>query len=225
MELDLHCHTSASFDCRMRPAKVLARARAVGLGGIAITDHDTLEGAREAAAIAGGGGDLLVIVGEEISTTSGEIIGLFLKEHVATDDPIEAIREIHGQGGVALLPHPFTRSLSIEERVAQELDACEGFNARHAKMRRVDGTRGEEEIVAFAARYGLTTVASSDAHFPWEIGRARTVIPASGAAEVKKALLEGNTVLTGRRSSAVNRLLSTLLKVGRRLAHPEPAEE
>ena len=115
MILDLHNHTRWSFDCSMDPAKVVRVAKARGIDAIAITDHDEIDGAREAQRAAGG--DILVIIGEEIDTRAGDVLGLFLKEKIATDDPIEAIRAIHDQGGLAILAHPFTKTKSVDDRV------------------------------------------------------------------------------------------------------------
>ncbi len=220
MILDLHSHTRWSFDGAMDPARLVRAARARGLDGIAVTDHGEIGGAEEARRAAGG--DLLVVVGEEIETRAGEILGLFLKERIDTEDPIEAIRAIHDQGGIAVLPHPFARTLSIEEKVARELDACEGFNARHAEVASLEGPEGEERVMPFARRYDLSLTAGSDAHFVREVGLARTIVPASTLDEARGQILRGNTVLSGRRSSALNRLASAALRSLRRLAHPEP---
>lgn len=220
MQLDLHMHTRYSFDCNMDPEKLIKVAKRRGLDGIAITDHNVIEGAIETARIAPK--DLIVIVGEEIATTAGDIIGLFLHEQIVTDDPIIAIDAIKAQGGVAILPHPFTSHLSVDEKVARKLDGCEGFNARHARSKTLDNTIGEPHVVEFAKLYDLTLTASSDAHFYREIGRARTILPASNLQEIKDALLRGNTVLHGERSSSLNRLASVLLKFGRKMLNPTP---
>ena len=220
MILDLHNHTRWSFDCAMDPAKVVRTAKARGLDAIAITDHDEIEGAREAERSAGG--DILVVVGEEIDTAAGDILGLFLKEKVDTDDPLEAIGAIHDQGGIAVLAHPFAKTTSIEDRVARELDGCEGFNARHAKVPSVEGEGGEPRILEFARRFKLSLTAGSDAHFYREIGRARTVVAASSLEEAREQILCGNTALSGRRSSPFNRLAAAAVRTMRGLIHPEP---
>jgi hypothetical protein len=220
MILDLHNHTRWSFDCSMDPAKVVRLAKARGLDAIAITDHDEIEGAREAQRAAGG--DLLVIVGEEIDTRAGDVLGLFLKEKISTDDPLEAIRAIHDQGGLAILAHPFTKTKSVDDPVARALDGCEGFNARHSGVPSIEGSEAEPRIAAFAREYDLALTAGSDAHFYRELARARTIVSASTLDEAKEQIRRGNTVLSGRRSSPFNLLASAALRSMRALIHPEP---
>ena len=220
MILDLHNHTRWSFDCSMDPAKVVRLAKARGLDAIAITDHDEIEGAREAQRAAGG--DLLVIVGEEIDTRAGDVLGLFLQEKISTDDPLEAIRAIHDQGGLAILAHPFTKTKSVDDPVARALDGCEGFNARHSGVPSIEGTEPEPRIAAFAREYDLALTAGSDAHFYRELARARTIVSASTLEEAKEQIRRGNTVLSGRRSSPFNLLASAALRSMRALIHPEP---
>ena len=222
MELDLHNHTNHSFDCSMNPAKVVRIAKARGLDAIAITDHNRIEGAYEARRAAGG--DIQVIIGEELDTRAGDILGLFITELIEEEDPILAIKAIHDQGGVAVLPHPFTKSMSVQEEVAKALDACEGFNARHARIKSVDGGLGESQIVSFAHSYGLSLTAGSDAHFYRDIGRARTIVPGNSLEDAKQAILMGNTILRGRRSSPFNYLASMSIQVMKRMVHPEPDE-
>jgi predicted metal-dependent phosphoesterase TrpH len=220
MILDLHNHTRWSFDCSMDPAKVVRVAKARGLDAIAITDHDEIEGAREAQRAAGG--DLLVIVGEEIDTRAGDVLGLFLREKIATDDPLEAIRAIHDQGGLAILAHPFSKTKSVDDPVARALDGCEGFNARHSGLASIEGSEPEPRIAAFARDYDLALTAGSDAHFYRELARARTIVSASSLEEAKEQIRRGNTVLSGRRSSPFNLLASAALRSMRALIHPEP---
>jgi predicted metal-dependent phosphoesterase TrpH len=220
MILDLHNHTRWSFDCSMDPAKVVRLARARGIDAIAITDHDEIEGAREARKAAAG--DLLVILGEEIDTAAGDLLGLFLQEKIVERDPLAAIRAIHDQGGLAVLAHPFTKTASVDEAVARALDGCEGFNARHAEARSYEGAEGEPRVASFARTYDLSLTAGSDAHFYRELARARTVVSASTLEEAKEQIRRGNTVLSGRRSSPFNVLASAALRSMKSLVHPEP---
>lgn len=220
MILDLHNHTRWSFDCSMDPAKVLRVAKSRGIDAIAITDHDEIEGAREAQKLSGG--DILVIVGEEIDTRAGDVLGLFLKERILEEDPIQAIRAIHDQGGLAILAHPFTKTKSVDDDVARALDGCEGFNARHSIVPAIEGTDPEPRIASFAKDYDLSLTAGSDAHFYRELGRARTIVSATTLDEAKEQIRRGNTALSGRRSSPFNLLASAALRSMRSLIHPEP---
>ena len=142
------------------------------------------------------GDDFLVIVGEEVTTRGGDIIGLFLREPVTSSDPLEAVAQIHDQGGVALLPHPFSKTLGVDERVARELDACEGYNHRYSTG------EGPSEATPFALEYNLAMTGASDAHRYRDIGRGRTVVAAETPEEVRAALREGRTTVTVDRPGA-----------------------
>ena len=106
--VDLHCHSSASFDSLTSPATIVRLAAERGLTHQAITDHERLDGALRARDLAPAG--LTVIVGEEIRTTGGDIIGLYLTDPVPPGmSPLETAQAIHEQGGLVGLPHPFDR--------------------------------------------------------------------------------------------------------------------
>src|SRR5204862_2658494 len=179
-----------------------------------------IEGGREAAKAANG--DILVIIGEELDTAAGDILGLWLKEKIVERDPIEAIKAIHAQGGLAILAHPFTKTKSVDEPVARALDGCEGFNARHSGVPSIEGSEPEPRIAAFAREYDLSLTAGSDAHFYRELARARTVVSASSLDEAKEQIRRGNTVLSGKKSSPFNLLASVALRSMKSLIHPEP---
>src|SRR5690348_18007819 len=104
MKIDLHSHTRCSKDCVNDYDRIIAAVQRSGLDGIAVTDHDEFRGALEMKRRA----PFLVIPGEEIKTNRGEIIGLFLQEWIPPGlDPLETVQRIHGQGGLAYVPHPF----------------------------------------------------------------------------------------------------------------------
>ena len=113
---DLHTHTSWSHDCSVPADALIDAAEEIGLGAIAVTDHNVFGGALEAVELARGR-DLIVIPGEEIKTKGqGEVIGLFLREEIprgmSFEDTLAAIRE---QGGLVFLPHPFDRRHAIPD--------------------------------------------------------------------------------------------------------------
>jgi predicted metal-dependent phosphoesterase TrpH len=167
---DLHMHTSWSHDCTVETADLLDHAEAIGLGAIAVTDHNVFGGALEAAELAEDR-DLIVIPGEEIKTDGqGEVIGLFLKEEIprrmSFDDTIAAIKE---QGGLVYLPHPFDRLHTVPDpqtlhRHLVDIDVFEVYNARLL----LEGHN--DEALRFARKYNLTMGAGSDAHVLQGVG-------------------------------------------------------
>jgi predicted metal-dependent phosphoesterase TrpH len=168
--VDLHMHTSWSFDCAIDPAELVDHAEAEGLGAIAVTDHNVFGGALETADLARDR-DLIVIPGEEVKTDGqGEVIGLFLEREIASGmsfaDTIAAIRE---QGGLVYVPHPFDRMHTIPEpatlhRHLADIDVFEVYNARLLFDAQND------EALRFARKYDLTAGAGSDAHVLQGVG-------------------------------------------------------
>lgn len=170
IRVDMHTHTEFSPDSRTKLATYAAAAAESGLDVVCVTDHDTIEGALRLRELATA---VRVIVGEEISTEDGEIIGLFLGAAVPRAlSAEETIARIHDQGGIAYVPHPFSRNrrnhirLSALQRVAGSVDAMEVFNAREAFA------GDNRRALAFAARHAIPGGAGSDAHRPAELGRA-----------------------------------------------------
>jgi len=167
---DLHMHTSWSHDCSVDAADLVGYADGIGLGAIAVTDHNVIGGALAAAELARDR-DLIVIPGEEVKTDGqGEVIGLFLEREIPRGlsfaDTIAAIRE---QGGLVYLPHPFDRMHAIADpatlhRHLADIDVFEVYNARLL----FEGYN--DEAVRFAAKYNLTVGAGSDAHVLQGVG-------------------------------------------------------
>lgn len=170
LAVDLHMHTDWSHDCSTPAADLLDHAELIGLGGIAVTDHNAFGGALEAVELARRR-DLIVIPGEEIKTDGqGEVIGLFLTDEIPRGmsfaDTIEAIRE---QGGLVYLPHPFDRLHAIPDpatlhRHLAEIDVFEVFNARLLR------DAFNDEALRFAQKYRLLQGAGSDAHVLQGVG-------------------------------------------------------
>jgi predicted metal-dependent phosphoesterase TrpH/glycosyltransferase involved in cell wall biosynthesis len=167
---DLHMHTSWSHDCAVEVSELLDHAEAIGLGAIAITDHNVFGGALEAVELARDR-DLVVIPGQEVKTDGqGEVIGLFLSEEVprgmSFGDTIAAIRE---QGALVYLPHPFDRMHAIPDsatmhRHLADLDVFEVYNAR------LLFEAYNDEALRFARKYNLAMGAGSDAHVLQGVG-------------------------------------------------------
>jgi hypothetical protein len=167
---DLHLHTSWSHDCQIPLPELLDYAENLGLGSIAITDHNVFGGALEALELARDR-ELVVIPGEEVKTdTQGEVIGLFLQEEIPRGMPFaDTIAAIREQGGLVYLPHPFDRIHTVPDpatlhRHLAEIDMFEVYNAR------LLFETYNEEALRFARKYGLQMGAGSDAHVLQGVG-------------------------------------------------------
>jgi predicted metal-dependent phosphoesterase TrpH len=221
--IDLHCHTSASFDSLAAPAAVVRTAAARGLTHLAITDHDRIDGALEARAAAKAEGlPLSVIIGQEIRTTDGDMIGVFLAEPIEPGlSPAAAIAAVRGQGGLIGIAHPFDRfrgSLGRDEAGAAAFEAIAGqvdwIEAWNARLMFGDGNA---RAAALATRLGIPGVAVSDAHTTLEVGVAATVLEGDPSTPegLKAALAHLGNLVTGRASAYV-RLIGPAAKLVQR---------
>ncbi|HEX7609385.1 MAG TPA: PHP domain-containing protein [Solirubrobacteraceae bacterium] len=173
IEVDLHMHTDHSHDCATPVEVLLATAREEGLGAIAVTDHNEISGALEAERQAAAAG-VKVIVGEEVKTAGqGEVIGLFIKEKIPRGLSLEeTVAEIHRQGGIVYVPHPFDRMHSVPDyehllKIIDDVDAIEVFNPRVAI------SAFNDEAERFAAKYRIPAGAGSDSHVAQGLGSVR----------------------------------------------------
>jgi predicted metal-dependent phosphoesterase TrpH len=221
--LELHAHSAASFDSNLAIATLLALAADAGVTHLAITDHDTLDGALEAQRLvaaetvaggsrAPGGGRapgasrLTIVIGQEVRTREGDLIGLFLQHRVPGGlSPEETSAAIREQGGVVGLPHgfdPYRPSVAVDcvrseqrERLATLVDYVEVHNGR------VQDQHANARAAEFAHASGLPGVAASDSHTAPEVGQATTSVLGrpDTAAELLVALRAGAR-LTVRRT-------------------------
>lgn len=193
IDVDLHMHTDHSSDCATPVDVLLATARDVGLGAIAVTDHNEISGAHDAAAKAADYG-VKVIVGEEVMTCDGgEVIGLFIDEKIPRGMTLEdTIAEIRRQGGIVYVPHPFDRLHSVPDyehmlAVVGLIDAIEVFNPRIAIP------AFNEEAVRFAAKYRIVGGAGTDSHVAQGLGSVRiTMRDFDGPEEFLESLRDAN---------------------------------
>lgn len=169
---DLHIHSYYSKDSILSPKLITKIAKRRGLNAIAVTDHDTIKGGMLAKAV--GEKELMAIIGSEIKTEYGDLIGLFLNENIESRIFGEAIDEIKEQGGIVILPHPYRRKKFPPVNLLNDVDIIEGINGRN---RRETDLRGQ----MLAKSLKKPVIAGSDSHFPYEIGCVRNI--AKGAQE------------------------------------------
>jgi predicted metal-dependent phosphoesterase TrpH len=181
--LDLHCHSRFSADGVAEPEDMVAEARAKGLHGFAVTDHNTSACVdyfeehgflnREGLPVDG----LLIIPGQEITTAEGHLIalGICLPDNLKGIPAFDAVKLIHEKGGLAIPPHPYDRfRAGIREPVLEtlELDALEVFNAATTLK------RYNRQAFDYAQSRGLAMTASSDAHDSEALGTAYSILEA-----------------------------------------------
>ena len=194
---DFHIHTRFSRDSILSEQTFIRVAMDRGLTQVAITNHNNVEGAiavRDRVAELGLTDQLTVILGEEVSTADGEVVGLFLQRTIPRGlSADETADEIHRQGGLVSIPHPFDpfRRSHIRElpltRLAEagKIDAVEVFNSR------VTFQRHNLAAAEFAARYGIPGIAASDSHSSFEVAMSTNVLPPfRSAAELRTVLPE-----------------------------------
>ena len=190
LRVDCHSHTMWSGDATTTPDELLASIEASAIDVLCITDHSTTNGAFELAPQL----PCRVIVGEELRTWAGELMGLFLTERIPYGiKPEEFCRRVRDQGGIVYVPHPFdpTRN-ALREDVLRELaeagllDAIEVFNGK-VSLQHLNRRAAE-----FAAEFDLAGGAGSDAHIPDALGAAFIEMPEfSTSAEFLLGLRQG----------------------------------
>ena len=199
VSLDLHVHTAASRDGSMPLDEIIRRAKARGLQGIAVTDHDVFSENLPQT------DDFLLIPGCEFSTKYGHLLGLFLTEPISPNKTFYQLAEaIHAQGGLAVLAHPFEhrRDAARIDPIAYLLDGVEIRNGR-ATRKHPDANDLAE---AWAEKYWLPGTCGSDAHVPREIGNGTLTLEVESLSlsDVKAALLTLPVTVQGRRGAALD---------------------
>lgn len=191
LKVDCHVHTAFSSDSLVSPKTLLETARRRGIDRLVITDHNTIAGARLAYAL----DPQRVIIGEEIRTTWGELLAMYVQEEVPPGlPPLEAIHRLREQGAFISVSHPFDarRGWQVEHlrEIIPLVDAIEIFNGRC--LLPSFNRRAEE----FARQHGLAGTAGSDAHATFEIGRATLLLPPfEGPEELRQVIHQGRLSL------------------------------
>lgn len=194
MEVDLHIHSQYSPDSRSRPEDIIKRAVTLGLGAIAVTDHDSLEGAAAAARLAPE--SLLIVPGVELKTEKGDLLALFVSQEVRSNTFAAAVDEIRSDGGIAIVPHPG----ESPKMTSQDIALADGLEVFNATLSPRDNRRSLE----YATELRMPGFSSSDAHLVMEIGNGTTrVQDSSSLEELRKALLADPVVLKTIRSNVL----------------------
>ena len=209
LNLDLHIHTSSSFDSRLTLEEIVNQAKLKGLDGIAICDHDRFLSTEIDYS------GFLIIPGVEYSTEYGDLLGLFVsnpRKHTTFEEDVDYI---HSQGGLAVLPHPYMRSskLAVPQELLEKLDAVETWNAR-AERKLFDANKRASKL---ADRLGVGKVGGSDAHLLEEIGNGITTVETESLdpEAVKQGILDKKCKVTGVRSPAMSIAKSNRIKIVR----------
>jgi predicted metal-dependent phosphoesterase TrpH len=209
-KFDLHIHSKYSSDGIMSTKTIIKTAIKNHLNGIAITDHNTIKGGLEAKKYETE--DFKVIVGSEIMTNQGEVIGLFLSEEIMSKNLIDVLSEIKAQNAIIAIPHPFDEmrhsALQPNEELAQQIDCIEGFNSRCIFQ------KYNEKAAKYATKHNLPLIAGSDAHFKNEIGNAGIITECE---DLREAIIKGDVGIFGKQSMLINHAFTKGLKKWRKI--------
>lgn len=212
IEADFHIHSKYSKDSLLSPKKIIRVAKKKGLSVIAITDHGTTKGAKEAIKENEFPGKFFVIPGIEFRTELGEIIGLFVEDSFISNNFHEAIDAIKEMDGLVVLPHPYRGHKVIPTKVMLDIDIIEILNGRSSSLK-------NQKAKKLAFLFNKPAIAGSDAHFSFEIGCVRTMFSgyASDLEDLRKLIKKGKRVLIGRELPFFVHILSFGIEIFKQL--------
>jgi predicted metal-dependent phosphoesterase TrpH len=193
VRVEFHCHTIYSKDSLTQPQNLINTCRRKGIHKVVITDHNTIQGAEIAQQIAPD----LVIIGEEIMTTEGELLAFFLSEEIPAGlSPQETLDRLRAQEAFVSVSHPFDHLRAGHwhpehlRSIVPDLDAIEVFNARCIR------SSFNEQAQEFAQEHKLPGTVGSDAHAAFELGQASMLLPDfQNAADLRAVIHQGQPEL------------------------------
>ena len=173
LSVEFHCHTIFSKDSLTTPRTLVETCRRKGIDRVVVTDHNTIVGALAAQALAPD----LVIVGEEILTTKGEILAAFVTDEISPFlSPQETITRLKDQGAFISVSHPFDRLRNGAWKeddlleILPQVDAIEVFNSRCMDP------QSNRAAQIFAEKHNIAGTVGSDAHAAFELGRSVLIL-------------------------------------------------
>lgn len=192
LSVEFHCHTIFSKDSLTRPRGLVETCRRKGIDRVIITDHNSIVGAQAAQAL----DSELVIVGEEIMTTRGEILAAFVAEEIPPYlSPQETIRRLRNQGAFISVSHPFDKLRSGGWREADLLEILPQVDAIEVYNSRCMNPKFNREAMAFAEKHNIPGTVGSDAHAVFELGRSLLLLEQfDGPDEMREVIRSGKPV-------------------------------
>jgi hypothetical protein len=189
LNVEFHCHTVFSKDCLLPPANLVKACRHKGIDRVVVTDHNSIAGALAAQAI----DPELVIVGEEIMTTRGEILAAFVREEIPKGlTPQETIRRLKDQGAFISVSHPFDRWRSGHWQEADLLEILPHVDAIEVYNSRCMLPQFNQEAQQLAERHDLAGTVGSDAHAAFELGQSLLLLePFEGPEGLRNVIRRG----------------------------------
>jgi predicted metal-dependent phosphoesterase TrpH len=210
----MHIHSCYSEDGLSSPSSIIKKIKEKQLTGIAITDHNNCNAWKELIPL-GKKENVLIVKGEEIKIkkqgrTVGEVLGYFMNKEIKPAPFDEIIDSLHAQDAVAAIAHPFDsfRNAFLDlDNAIKRVKVIETFNSRCLN------NGPNKKAAAFAKAHGLSAIAGSDGHTPWEIGNAFTECNAGNEEELRKAILLGKTKVQGKITMQLIHIFSTIAKL------------
>lgn len=194
MKIDLHVHSTHSYDGTANPKEIVRQCRKAGLDGLAITDHNVMSGTIESLQLGSEEG-LIIIRGLEVSAAEGHVLAYGLPSPVRSGLGIEeTIEAIHSAGGIAVAAHPkrFPSGMGLARALDAPFDAIEVLNGGSSAQANKAALRAAESG-------GMSKTGGSDAHRLAEVGKSWTVVEgASSEDDVIQAIVKGSTSTGGR---------------------------
>ncbi len=215
LRVEFHCHSIYSADSLNTPEALVRAARRRGIDRLIITDHNRTAGALAAQRL----DPTRIIVGEEIKTTSGELLAAFVTQEVPRGlPPMEALQRLRDQGAFISVSHPFDLSrdgwpLPDLLAILPYVDAIEVFNSR------CTAAVINRQAAAFAAEHNVAGTVGSDAHSILELGRSTLLLPPFTSADGLRAVIR-----QGQARTRLSHPLVHLTSVWARIAkHARPS--